>query len=101
MCSAISTSLPVAQLALPLLTTIAAARPRVAARCALETCTGPAHARLRVNTPAADTGAWCAVETRARSGSCDVLMPQCAAEATNPSGAVTLTGTRRRLGARV
>src|SRR5437879_10839771 len=89
--SATATSVPVAQLALPLLRTTAADRPAVAARCALLTRTDPAHARFWVNTPAAATGIPSAVATNERSGSPDALMPQCTPAATKPSAAVTLT----------
>ena len=56
--------------------------------------TGPAQARFWVNTPAAETGRPSAVATSDKSGAPDSLMPQCSPAATNPWGAVTLTGTR-------
>src|SRR3954452_6862114 len=84
---------PVAALALPLLSTTADARPPLASRCRLLTCTGAAVARLAVKTAAAGTGWPSAVATTARSGTPSALIPQCTPPATNPPGAVTLIGS--------
>ena len=73
---------PVAALALPELSTTAAARP--SARCRRLICTGAAATRLVVNTPAAVTGAPSAVATIARSGAPDGLMPDASPPASNP-----------------
>ncbi len=86
---------PVAALALPLESTTAAARPPVRARWARLTCTGAAAARFAVNTPAAGTGPDVAA-TSARSGAPDALIPHATPAATNPAGAVMLTGTPRQ-----
>src|SRR5438874_2595857 len=85
--------LPVAALALPLLSTTAAARPHVAPRWARLTNTGAAVARFEVNTAAALTGDASSVATSARSGTPPALIPQCTPAATNPAAAVTLTRT--------
>src|SRR5262245_35716159 len=79
---------PVAALALPELSTTAAARP--SARWRRLICTGAAVARLVVKTPAALTGARFAVATSDRSGAPEALMPQAIPAASNPSTAVTL-----------
>src|SRR5918998_4155882 len=86
-----SPCLPVPALALPLLSTTAAARPRVAARWRLLTVTGAATTRFWVNTPAAATGAPSSVATSARSAAPSCLMPQATPAATNPAGATTVT----------
>src|SRR5690606_4850838 len=88
MASATATSVPVAQLALPLLRTTAAACGATS-RWRFDTSTGPAHARFWVNVPAAATGLPSAVATSERSGFPDGLMPTWAPAATNPCGAVT------------
>ena len=75
---------PVAALALPELSTTAAARP--SARWRRLICTGAAATRLVVNTPAAATGARSTVATIARSGAPDALMPQASPPASNPVG---------------
>ena len=84
---------PVAALALPLLSTTAAACPPVAARCSRHTNTGAAVILLEVNTPAALTAAPSAVATRAKSGLPLGLIPQVTPAATNPATSVTLMDT--------
>ncbi len=86
-------SAPVAALALPLLSTTAAACPPVAARWARVTCTGAAASLFWVKVAAALTGRPSAVATSDRSGSPEGLMPAATPLATNPAGVVTLTGT--------
>ena len=75
---------PVAALALPELSTTAAARPSW--RWMRLICTGAAATRLDVNTPVAATAAWSAVATMARSGAPDGLMPLANPPRSNPDG---------------
>src|SRR5580698_10955830 len=84
---------PVAALALPDVRITPAANPDVFSRWARLTCTGAAAARFEVNTPAAGTAFPSAVATTATSGTPLALMPADPPAATNPFGAVTLTGT--------
>ena len=79
---------PVAALALPELSTTAAARP--SARWARVTWTGAAVARLVVNTPAALTARRSVVATIDRSGAPDGFTPHTSPPASNPGTAVTL-----------
>src|SRR6476659_4914028 len=51
---------------------------------------------LEVNTPAAVTGQWSTVATRARSGAPDGLIPDAIPAASNPAAAVTLTRSPSR-----
>ena len=87
---------PVAALALPLLRMTATDWPPERSRCVRVVMTGAAVIRLRVNTPAADTGCASVVATRERSGAPDALMPAAIPAATNPDAAVTLMGRPRR-----
>ncbi len=87
---------PVAALALPDVRITPAESPPVPSRWARLTCTGAAAARFEVNTPAAGTARPSTVATRATSNASPALMPPDPPAATNPSGAVTLTGTSPR-----
>ena len=81
---------PVRQLAQPLLSRTARARPR--RRYCRLSCSGAAVTRFRVKAPAAAAGT---VETTsARSGRRLRLMPALMPAATNPSAAVTPPGIR-------
>ena len=80
---------PVAALALPELSTTAAARR--SPRCVRDTWTGAAATRLPVNTPAAVTGARSAVAIIDRSGAPAGVMPRARPPASNPTTAVTVT----------
>ena len=83
---------PVQALAQPLLTTMARARPPVEARCAFETSTGAAAARLIVNAPAAlaESSATSSIRSSAPARA---LMPQWTPAVRKPAGAVTPPGT--------
>src|ERR1043165_5770111 len=75
---------PVAQLALPALTTTARMRPLEDCRFFLERVTGAATTRFWVKTAAADAGA--SLETRARSSAPVFLRPQAVAAKRKPLG---------------
>src|SRR5680860_1557685 len=89
---------PVAALALPELSTTAAAWPSW--RCSRVTSTGAAVARLVVNTPAAVTGRAGLTATTARSATPASFTPQASPPATNPRAASTLMGRPRQSGTR-
>ena len=91
---------PVAALALPDVRITPAALPPVAARWARLTWTGAAAARLDVKTPAAGTARPSVGGHDGHVGGAGGLDPGRAPAATNPCGAVTLTGTTRRSAAR-
>jgi hypothetical protein len=82
-----SPCVPVHAFAHPLLTTIARARPPLAARCSREMVTGAAAARLVVKTAAAAASR--SQATTARSGAPLALIPHATPAAVNPAGAQT------------
>src|SRR5215831_18074473 len=75
---------PVAQLALPALTTTARMRPLDACRFCFESVTGAATTRFCVKTAAAEAGT--SLEIRARSNAPVFLRPQAVAAKRNPFG---------------
>src|SRR5262249_30461174 len=77
-------SAPVAQLALPALTTTQRMRPFEARRFAFETVTGGATTRFCVNTAAAEAGT--SLEITARSSAPVFFRPHAVAAKRNPRG---------------
>src|SRR5882672_9989431 len=89
-CEARSPWAPVAQLALPALTTTARMWPLDSARCFLERVTGAATTRFCVKTAAADAGT--SLERMARSRAPVFLRPQAVAAKQKPLGRAASVG---------